>query len=484
MEFDTFRFALGALFAVSFALPSHAADSPNSPVVEWTQEVGDSLNDEAYGVATDNFGHVYMTGQVDGNDAFLNKFDSTGTLLWQHRVGGAGLDLTWDVSVDPAGNIAMAGFTAGSLAGMNAGGHDVLLTTFDASGVQLWTRQLGSSGDDQAYGVDADGMGNIYLAGVASGQLDSRTAESDDLFIAKFDPSGTHLWTRQAGSSDQETVLGLAADAVGNAYITGWTRGDLAAPVNGHTDSFVRKYGPTGDILWTRQLGMTGEDIGFGIATDDFGNAYVTGYTSGDLTKPNAGALDGYVIKFDGEGNVVWQDQFGGSSNDVGQEISVDAAGNVYVAGATAAGPLVGASNLANEDVLLRKYDAAGQLVWNKQFGSSDFEQGMAIAVGGPADIYVAGRMRDTTLGPDSSRMDAFVTKLGEVPEPGTSLVTACGVICGALRWPRRRIRGANARTLLMPSHEETLSEAVPLQLSAPGSPRPSKAAGPGGGPR
>jgi hypothetical protein len=183
---------------------------------------------------------------------------------------------------------------------------------------------------------------------------------------------------------------------------------------------------------------MASEDIGFGVATDAFGNAYLTGYTAGSLTKPNAGAVDGYVIKYDSAGNVVWQDQFGGASNDVGQEIVVDALGNVYVAGAATWGSLPVPSNLGSEDILLRKYDASGQLVWDKQFGSIDFEQGMAVAVGEMTDIYVAGRMRDVSAGPNSNRMDAFVTKLREVPEPGALLLLACGTICGALcRRPR-----------------------------------------------
>ncbi|MFZ4768368.1 MAG: SBBP repeat-containing protein [Roseimicrobium sp.] len=101
--------------------------------------------------------------------------------------------------------------------------------------------------------------------------------------MAKYDASGTLIWKRLGGSVGNERAIGVATDGAGNAYITGYTSGNL-----GREDSFLAAYGPSGTELWVRQLSTDSYDISYGVAVDSSRNVYVTGWTGGNLGGPNA----------------------------------------------------------------------------------------------------------------------------------------------------------------------------------------------------
>lgn len=142
-------------------------------------------------------------------------------------------------------------------------------------------------------------------------------------------------------------------------------------------------------VAWTRQFGSDLDDGAMGVAVDATG-VYVAGFTRGVISgQVGAGGQDGFVRKYDAAGNVLWTRQFGTSSWDGAGWIAVDASG-VYVTGETA-GALPGQSNAGAIDVFVRKFDAAGSEVWTRQFGSSDNDYVGGIAVDA-SGLYVAGR--------------------------------------------------------------------------------------------
>ena len=106
------------------------------------------------------------------------------------------------VSADGLGNVYISGWTDGSLGGTNAGGCDAFLSKYDASGTLEWTRQLGTSEYDMSYGVSADGLGNVYISGDTEGSLEGTNAGGSDAFLSKYDASGTLEWTQQLGTSE------------------------------------------------------------------------------------------------------------------------------------------------------------------------------------------------------------------------------------------------------------------------------------------
>ena len=134
---------------------------------------------------------------------------------------------------------------------------------------------------DYANGVVTDSSGNVYVTGGTKGGLDGNTsAGNTDLFMLKYNSSGTKQWTKQLGASGRDSANAIASDSSGNLYVTGMTFGGLDWNTSaGSNDLFVVKYNSSGTKQWTEQLGSASSDIANGVATDSSGNVYVVGYT-------------------------------------------------------------------------------------------------------------------------------------------------------------------------------------------------------------
>ena len=204
--------------------------------------------------------------------------------------------------------------------------------------------------------------------------------------------AGTAGWARQFGTPVSDEALGVAIDPLGNAYVAGWTFGTLAGQQRaGMVDAFVRKYDTAGQELWTRQFGSAERDFARAVATDEVGNAYVVGETWGDLPgHGSAGSYDAFVRKYDAAGDELWTRQFGGAGGEGAWAAAPDPAGGVYVVGTTRAA-LPGQSSAGGFDAFVRRYDAGGNEVWTHQFGSPGDEGGRGVALDAAGNVLVVG---------------------------------------------------------------------------------------------
>ncbi len=169
-----------------------------------------------------------------------------------------------------------------------------------------WVSQLGTSLSEVSRSVAIDGLGNAYISGYTTGSLGGPNAGNNyDAFMAKYDPSGALLWTRQLGTSSYDYSYSVAIDGSGNAYISGETGGSLGGANAGGYDAFLAKYDESGALLWTQQLGTSGDDVSYSVAIDGSGNAYISGETYGDLDGPNAGYYDAFLAKFSPTGQII-----------------------------------------------------------------------------------------------------------------------------------------------------------------------------------
>jgi len=329
---------------------------------------------------------------------------TTESWQWVHQLGSSGYDQAYGIVADASGNTYITGYTYGTLSGspeVNAGNADVFVAKYDATGNRVWLHQLGTTGYDIGSGVAIDAAGNSYVTGYTSATLPGSAepnAGISDAFVAKYDATGTLAWVHQLGSASDDEGVGIAADAAGDTYVTGYTSGMLpgsAAGNAGSTDVFVAKYDTAGNRMWVDQLGSPTVDIGVGIATDAAGNTSVTGYTYGKLpgaSETNAGGSDVFVARYDTAGNQLSVDQLGSPGNDYGSDVAVDASGNTYLTGYTS-GTLVGSveTNAGGSDALVAKYDSTGNRQWVHELGTTFSDQGAGIAVDGTGDTYVTG---------------------------------------------------------------------------------------------
>jgi hypothetical protein len=316
----------------------------------------------------------------------------------------------YGVSSDGLGNAYVSGSTDSSLGGPNAGNLDAYVSKYDAAGNMLWTKQLGTSGYDESSGVSADGMGNVYISGYTGGSLGGTHEGEADAFVSKYDAAGDLQWTQQLGTYETEFANAVSADDLGNVYISGSTWGSLGGPNGGNTDVFVGKYDAAGDLQWTQQLGTSHADIADAVSADGLGNVYVSGVTRGSLGAPNFGGDDAFVSKYNAAGNLQWTRQLGTSNDDRSLGISADGLGNVYISGHTSAS--LGGPSAGSADAFVAKYDPAGNLEWTKQLGTPEVDFGIGVSADGQGNVYVSG-FTDGSLGEPNMMVgrDAFVAK-------------------------------------------------------------------------
>lgn len=334
----------------------------------------------------------------------MTKLDTAGNVQWTRQFGTASDDSIKGLAADATG-VYVVGHTAGTLTGQSSAGRtDAFVRKYDVDGNELWTRQFGTSNDDEALGAALDATG-FYVVGSVQGALPGQSyLNSDDAFLRKYTPTGTEVWTRQFGTGNGDRAYGVAADTSG-VYVVGSTFGDLAQPSAG-TDGFIRKYDSNGTVAWTRQISASSaEDIAYAVAVSSSG-VYIAGSTGGAFPGQTrfGGLRDGWARKYDLNGNEQWTRQIGSDGEDLAYGVAATARW-VYVAVIVA------------RDTLLKRYDANGGDTGSLRLETADREYPYAVAVDGNA-AYLAGSKDGSSLQQTpAGDLDALVVRVPHPPE-------------------------------------------------------------------
>jgi uncharacterized delta-60 repeat protein len=295
----------------------------NGTVLWVTRYDGGFTDDEAYALAVDDSGNVYVTGKSWGVgnsvDYATLKYDVNGTELWVARYNGPldYHDQAYALTLDDSGNVYVTGYSFG-----NVTSEDYATIKYNTDGVELWVARYDTPGPDIAYALALDDSGNAYVTGESWGTY-------MDYLTLKYDPDGNQIWeARYNGPGNgYDKAEALALDDAGNVYVTGYSEG-----IGTSNDYATIKYDPGGNELWvTRYDGPgNGDDVANTLAVDDSGNVYVTGYSEGSGTQE-----DYATIKYDPDGNQLWEIRYNGpgDSTDYANALAVDNSGNVYVTG-------------------------------------------------------------------------------------------------------------------------------------------------------
>jgi hypothetical protein len=411
--------------------------------LQWAQQFGTWADDYGHAVSANSQGNVFVVGVTGGslvgsslghNDAFLRMYGSSGAPVWTQQFGTSNYDYALGVYADALNNTYVTGAFDGPFAGRP---WNALLNKYDGNGVLQWTTPIGLGHNSEGYGVSADGLGNVYVAGLAGVRLDP-SIPAGNAFLVKFDVNGDRLWTRQFGTGAVYWANGVSADGLGGVYITGYTGGALEGMNAGQNDAFVRKYDAAGNVSWTRQFGTAENDIGTGVSADKLGNVYVSS-TTGKFP-PNdtdTGGEDIVLTKFDTSGNTLWSRQFDSGAGDISKGVSADGLGNAYVTGHSWGS--CGSLNNGATDACLLKYDSAGSLMWTKQFGTDHWDNGLGVNADGIGNVYLTGLTEGTLFGAANGFADVFVVRLADpVPEPSTNTLLFITVVAAILCFQRR----------------------------------------------
>ncbi len=440
------------------------------PVLNFSTYFGSTQDDYGLGIVVDTKGFIYITGDTDSpnfpnvnayqknysggaSDVFIAKFSPSGELIYSTFLGGMYGDYSHGgISVDSNGNVYLTGYTSSSdFPTKNAyqayiGGYDdAFVAKLNASGDLVYSTYIGGSSGDGGKGIVVDSNGNAYVTGYTESEdFPTKNAYQAhlkgiyDAFLLKLSPSGDLLYSTYIGGSKEDIANSIALDLYGNIYIVGDTLStdfptENAYQTNnaGDKDAFIAKFSPSGGLVYSTYFGGSSGDEGDDIAIDSNGYVYITGFTlSDDFPVKNAfqknfgGYSDVFISKFNPSGGLNYSTYFGGSGNDTGKSLAIDALGNVYVTGMTDTENLTTTENAFQNayngnpyDAFLIKINSSGTLVYSTYIGGNNSDIGNAISVNSNGDIYIIGNTSSSdfpTKNPYQANynggwMDAFV---------------------------------------------------------------------------
>ncbi len=279
------------------------------------------------------------------------------------------------IAVDARGNTYLAGWartaglktTPGVVQPQYPGGAvDIFVVKLDSSGNVLFATYWGGPGDDEGLSVAADEAGNVYVAGISRSKgtstypttsgaaFRSGSPGGQDGFVLKLNPTGTSVIYSTLVPGAGVLSAAIAVDAAGDAYFSGTTPGtdnSIAATPGafqsshgGSANPVVVKFGPTGSVVYATFLGGSGNNDAGGIAVDSSGDAYICGdsdspdfpVTPGAFALAPHGTASAFVLKLNAAGSGLIYSSFLGPGN--AGRIHLDAQGNAYILGISAAG--------------------------------------------------------------------------------------------------------------------------------------------------
>jgi hypothetical protein len=443
---------------VGFALANYDRRKPLviDPVMEYASYLGGNLIDAGYAIAVDVAGNAYIAGRTESAnfrrlvstssfqdslkppistsfgdeqfDAFVVKVNAAGTgIVYSTYLGGMDYDSASGIAVDGAGNVYVCGTTfsygsatqrfptagAGAVT-FNAGETDGFLTKLNATGTGLiYSTYFGTVHVDHAYAVVLSGNG-VFVAGWwDAAPVPGQNIENGDIFIARYGngTSAVREAFRRIGGSANDIGFDVAADPLGNIYVTGRVASSglqtNSSFFRGGWDAFLARLNSALEVQSFTYLGGTGLDDGIAVAATSSGEAYVTGETNStglgnNQYGRNGTAGDAYLARFSTAGLLTHFGYFGGNRNDFGDGLAVDASGTAYVAGFSESSdfpvsPFAAQRNNGGQHDLfvIRAAPQNGtvpfNLLFSTYFGGSAEEGAADVAVSPSGEVFVTG---------------------------------------------------------------------------------------------
>lgn len=360
-----------------------------------------------------DFGGGPLTS-VGGNDVLSAVLDTDGGYVRGARFGDgdgqAGIGMVFAPQSGPilAGIFSgVLDFGNGALAG--AGSTDLFLASFDTKGAPQWSRRFGDGGPQDRIVTAMDSAGHLGVTGGFFSSLDFgggplSSSGGEDAFVAKLAGDGSHLWSKRFGDAMFQQGQGIAFDGAGNVIVTGVFAGAIdlgggALQSAGGQDIFLAKLSPDGALVWAKTIGDDKLQQNAVVTVDAAGNILVAGsfYGAVDLgagPMVSAGEADVFLAKLTPDGAHLWSKRFGDSANQLGVSIAFDVQNNILLAGSLVGAADFGGGPLASaggNDVFVAKLDPNGDHLWSKRFGDAADQQVTGVTSDATGAVFLGG---------------------------------------------------------------------------------------------
>lgn len=420
-----------------------------APSIQWQKSLGGTgiekantviqTSDGGYiagGYATSNNGDV--TGAHGGNDCWIVKLDTAGTLVWQKTYGGTGHEgITSILELAEGGYIVSASSASsdGDVSDSNGGG-DMWILKLDAVGNLLWEKSFGGTSSDNSSNIRQTTDGGFVVAGTASSYNGDVVGQhgNADAWVIKIDALGNLVWQNALGGNSLDFADDIQQTTDGGYIVCGTntsTNGDATFNY-GITDYWILKLDTAGNLVWQKSFGGSNTERAYAIRqTIDGGYVIVGSSTSSDGNVTGShGSNDVWVVKLNATGTLIWQKALGGAGVDLGRGIYQNADGSYIVGGYSAStdGDVTG--NHGDKDAWIAKLTTTGTLVWQKSVGGSGIDEAYDIEMTSDGHQVLAGNSfssnGDATV--NNGDADYWIVKMGPILSTDTFSISTLKV--------------------------------------------------------
>lgn len=416
MKFSKLSFLIIFSFLLSCSSDTNQNRSNFNGNILNLKTIGGTKNESAQKVIKTNDNGYAIFGFTQSNDNdivdktdesydyWLLKFSSEEELQWSKTYGGTDDDRGRSIIATSDGGFAITGFSQSNDGDVtdNNGLYDFWLAKIDGNGIISWQKSFGFSGTDQAFSVIQTNDGGYLVNGIldvtasgGQGNARNRRHAGGDYWAIKMDANGNREWWNYFGGSNTDTSFkAIQSNDGGFLFFGASDSNDVDITNNkGVYDFWVVKTNNSGDLQWQKNYGGSEIDEAFDAIKTADGNFLVVGNTRSndkDVSKNN-GSSDIWAIKIDANGNLVWEQNYGGSSFDLANGVEQAQDGGFYIVGNTRSSDIDLTNNNGNKDVWILKINNNGQLLSQKTVGGSEIDNANSVVELNNGNIIVVG---------------------------------------------------------------------------------------------
>ncbi|MCI0746264.1 MAG: hypothetical protein L0Y58_12740, partial [Verrucomicrobia subdivision 3 bacterium] len=374
------------------------------PPIEWQRSFGGTNGDTLYALLQTSDGGFILGGEsasgatgnktsanFGGQDFWVVRLDPNGNKVWDYSFGGSGSDVLFSLQQTSDGGFVLGGSSDSAISGNKSaaklGARDFWVVRLDASGNKLWDRSFGGTGEDVLFGLQNTADGGFLIGGFSSsgisGNKTSQNLGGNDFWVVRLNANGSNVWDKSFGGTEDDGIYSLQQTGDGGFILAGnsysASTGNKTSTNFGSDDIWIARLDASGNKLWDRSFGGSGDDGFFNVAIQQTADGgFVLGGDStspadGNKTSAPFGQDDFWVIRLDANGNKLWDRSFGGQDNDYLTSLTQTTDGGFLLGGGSNSGTNSTKTSMGFglTDFWVVRVDTNGNRLWDKSFGGT-----------------------------------------------------------------------------------------------------------------